>query len=116
MIKGCAKRVVVVKDVDSKLFEEAYFIVRPQHVKNEEEYLGEAEKLLKEDAASVPCGLTALPVRQSTALKIPQSKKNARMNPKKTKKQPAVRGVLPFCLGMLLGVTICAFLRLIGLV
>lgn len=28
MIKGCAKRVVVVREMDSKLFEEAYFIVK----------------------------------------------------------------------------------------
>ena len=116
MIKGCAKRVVVVKDVDSKLFEEAYFIVRPQHVKNEEEYLGEAEKLLKEDTASAPCGLTALPIPQSAVSKLPPGKMNLPMKPEKTKKQHTVRGVLPFCLGMLLGVAICVVLRLIGLV
>ena len=28
MIKGCAKRVVVVRNMDSNLFEEAFFIVK----------------------------------------------------------------------------------------
>ena len=28
MIKGCAKRVVVVRNIDSSLFEEAFFIVK----------------------------------------------------------------------------------------
>ena len=33
MIKGCTKRVVVVKDVESDIFEEAYFIMRPKSEK-----------------------------------------------------------------------------------
>jgi len=33
MIKGCTKRVVVVKDVQSDIFEEAYFILRPKSEK-----------------------------------------------------------------------------------
>ena len=46
MIKGCAKRVVVVRNIDSSLFEEAFFIVKSgQSAKKstEEEFLGEAE-------------------------------------------------------------------------
>lgn len=34
MIKGCTKRVIVVKDVSSDIFEEAYFILRPSSEKN----------------------------------------------------------------------------------
>ncbi len=34
MIKGCTKRVVVVKDVQSDIFEEAYFILRPKSEKS----------------------------------------------------------------------------------
>ena len=33
MIKGCTKRVVVVKDVQSDIFEEAYLIMRPKQEK-----------------------------------------------------------------------------------
>ncbi|MBP5245737.1 MAG: hypothetical protein J6036_04715 [Clostridia bacterium] len=48
MIKGCAKRVVVVKDADNGFFEEAFFIVRPRETpKSEEEYLDEAKSILK---------------------------------------------------------------------
>ena len=50
MIKGCAKRVVVVKDIDSNLFEEAFFIVRPGNRSKkyaEEDFLGEAGRLVK---------------------------------------------------------------------
>lgn len=50
MIKGCAKRVVVVRNIDSSLFEEAFFIVKSgQSAKKstEEEFLGEAERLVK---------------------------------------------------------------------
>ena len=50
MIKGCAKRVVVVRNMDSNLFEEAFFIVKAgQSAKKstEEEFLGEAERLVK---------------------------------------------------------------------
>lgn len=50
MIKGCAKRVVVVRNIDSALFEEAFFIVKSgQSAKKstEEEFLGEAGRLVK---------------------------------------------------------------------
>lgn len=53
MIKGCSKRVVVVKDIDSKLFEEAFFIVKPENAKKyaEADYLGEAGRLATLSAA-----------------------------------------------------------------
>lgn len=53
MIKGCSKRVVVVKDIDSKLFEEAFFIVKPENAKKyaEADYLGEAGRLATISAA-----------------------------------------------------------------
>ena len=107
MIKGCAKRVVVVKDGESKLFEEAYFIVRPQHQKNEEDYLGEAEKLLKE-GASTPCALPPLTSLESKKVPPPKTAKG--------KKKHTARWLLPFSLGMLFGAAICFALRLIGVV
>lgn len=47
MIKGCQKRVVVVRDVDSTLFEEAFFIVRPCKKETDATLLTEAGKLLQ---------------------------------------------------------------------
>ncbi len=52
MIKGCTKRVIVVKDVDSKFFDEAFFIVRPGLSKTkygEEDYLSEAGKIVRKN-------------------------------------------------------------------
>lgn len=51
MIKGCTKRVVVVKDVQSDIFEEAYFILRPGTNKNkaqtrENDIITEANRLV----------------------------------------------------------------------
>lgn len=60
MIKGCAKRVVVVKDIESKLFEEAFFIVRAGSSvrQGEKDCLGEAREILKNHLPAIlsePC-------------------------------------------------------------
>lgn len=57
MIKGCTKRVVVVKDVQSDVFEEAYFILKPQDSKkkglsNHGEFLSEANRLVSQNTDS----------------------------------------------------------------
>ena len=51
MIKGCTKRVIVVKDVQSDVFEEAYFILRPQSEDkrrnaSESDFIAEANKIV----------------------------------------------------------------------
>ncbi len=59
MIKGCTKRVVVVRDVDSSFFEEAFFIVRPRETqKSESEYLGEAKNLMKTGFSQDGCSFS----------------------------------------------------------
>lgn len=50
MIKGCTKRVIVVKDIQSGFFEEAFFIVKPDSTKRaggDSEYISEANKIVK---------------------------------------------------------------------
>ena len=51
MIKGCTKRVVVVKDVQSDIFEASYFILRPRSEKSktkarETDIISEANRLV----------------------------------------------------------------------
>lgn len=58
MIKGCAKRVVVVRDIESNFFEEAFFIVRqgsPSRVKSESDFINEANRIVKSDLSSAEC-------------------------------------------------------------
>ena len=72
MIKGCAKKVVVVKDIDSNFFEEAFFIVKPgkMQVKNHESaYINEANRIVKSDLhmkgnTFLPCNIAKAPDRQ----------------------------------------------------
>lgn len=65
MIKGCTKRVVVVKDVQSDMFEEAYFILKPQSAKrkgpsNQGAFLTEANRLVSQN-----CDLSGVFVKSS---------------------------------------------------
>ncbi len=88
MLKGCSKRVVVVKDIESGLFEEAYFIVRTgAWEKNmpEEACLREASRLaasgsgsLKggKNPSSAPFSDTPLPAPRRTGWENTQKKKN----------------------------------------
>lgn len=57
MIKGCTKRVIVVKNMESDLFEEAYFIVKPSPTKLkaslcENDFLCEADKIVSQKSAN----------------------------------------------------------------
>ncbi len=73
MIKGCSKRVVVVKDIESKLFEEAFFIVKSGSSKKyaESEYLNEARRLavIGSESSGAACVFpsTAVPTRFSVS-------------------------------------------------
>lgn len=53
MIKGCSKRVIVLKDTGSDFFEEAYFILKPQResgkCRTDGEFLAEAQKIIKKN-------------------------------------------------------------------
>ena len=52
MLKGCNKRVVYMKNTDSDMFEEAYFIVRAKHTphSSERDMVAEAERIIRESA------------------------------------------------------------------
>ena len=104
MIKGCAKRVVVVKDVESKLFEEAYFIVRPQGVRTEDEYLGEAARLLCEEGSAAPGTLPELPVSPAAVREsLPAFVQKMQPYGRKKQKKHTVPGGMLFGIGMLVG-------------
>lgn len=48
VLKGCERRVLQIKSPKSELFEEAYFILKPQSAEvNDADMVEEAEKLLK---------------------------------------------------------------------
>lgn len=48
MIKGCSRKVIVVKDPGSDLFEEAYFIVSPKESeRGASEFLLEANRIIQ---------------------------------------------------------------------
>ncbi len=52
MIKGCSKRVIVVKHPDNDAFEEAYFIVkegRYQKKSDAKSLIGEADRIINRD-------------------------------------------------------------------
>lgn len=66
MIKGCTKRVIVVKNIESDLFEEAYFIVRPMGTKTkstlcENDFLTEADRIVSTKSTNSP--FVCAPVR-----------------------------------------------------
>jgi|GEM_PF-2749528 len=51
MLKGCTKRIIVIKDTGSDLFEEAIFFLKPEKeksmkLKSEHDFITEANKLI----------------------------------------------------------------------
>lgn len=47
LIKGCSKKVIVVKDTGSGIFEEAYFIVNPKETARKySDFLAEANRII----------------------------------------------------------------------
>lgn len=52
MIKGCSKRMIVLKNTGSELFDEAYFVVKPHSsvssFKGERAFIDEANRILNE--------------------------------------------------------------------
>ncbi len=47
MLKGAQKRMVVVKTADSRIFEEAYFVVRNEPEVSGEDMVGEANRIIE---------------------------------------------------------------------
>lgn len=59
MLKGCTKRVIVIKDTGSDLFDEAFFVIKPQNSKSgklrtETDFVYEANKIIS-GRLSPPC-------------------------------------------------------------
>ncbi len=48
MLKGAQKRMIVVKTSDSKLFEEAYFVLRHESRNEESDMVAEANRIIEE--------------------------------------------------------------------
>ncbi len=47
MIKGCSKKVIVVKNTGSNMFEEAYFIINPkENARKHSDFLAEANRII----------------------------------------------------------------------
>ena len=124
MIKGCAKRVVVVKDIDSNLFEEAFFIVRQgtgakKYAK--EDFLGEAGRLVKTTAPYSDGG--ALPLADGAADGAPLSRRAVRRSAPhegaffsvRAKKGTALRDALMFVFGFGSSCVLCTLIYYSGI-
>ncbi len=52
MIKGCSRKMIVIKDTGSDFFDEAYFILKPQgksgKIKSEHEFVNEANRIISQ--------------------------------------------------------------------
>ncbi|MBR5308062.1 MAG: hypothetical protein IKU43_04770 [Clostridia bacterium] len=63
MIKGCSRRVIVIKHPESELFEEAYFIVNPKKSeRRQSDLLAEASRIISQRTTSAgrACGRARL--------------------------------------------------------
>ena len=104
MIKGCTKRVIVVKDIESNFFDEAFFIVKPQSVKRvgkEADFINEAHRIVKSDLH-----------RENTSI----AASFAEMQQKKiNKKHQSFRDALMFVFGFGVSAVFCTFIYYSGI-
>ena len=75
MIKGCTKRVIVVKDVRSDVFEEAYFILRPSQQSNAPEksrndILTEANRIVSTCECDAPRGAVGISYSKRSKFRV----------------------------------------------
>ncbi len=47
MLKGAQKRMIVVKTADSRIFEEAYFVMRGESTSSNSDMVGEANRIIE---------------------------------------------------------------------
>lgn len=110
LIKGCAKRVVVVRDINNSFFEEAFFIVKAgagkQNATKENDYINEAHRIVRSD----------LP---QTAISVSSASQNPYIptfsiagNSKKGVNK--MRDVLMFMLGFVVSAGICTLIYYSG--
>ncbi len=105
MIKGCTKRVIVVKDIESNFFDEAFFIVKSgssKRVANESDYINEASRIVKSDlpGETIPC---FLPISGTNTVR---RRKNSRQK---------FRDALMFVFGFGVSAVFCTFIYYSGL-
>ncbi len=54
MIKGCSRRMIVLKDTGSDFFEEAYFVLKSSaahcKIKTERDFIAEAQRIISESS------------------------------------------------------------------
>ena len=103
MIKGCTKRVIVVKDIESNFFDEAFFIVKPQSSKQvgkESDYINEAHRIVKSDLPKCQIYGTSPTVSQNV-LTV-------------TSKKPKARDALMFIFGFGVSAVFCTFIYYAG--
>ena len=107
MIKGCAKRVVVVKDIDSNFFEEAYFIVKQGSGRStrEDDYIGEAHRIVRYDLPSMQGADSSV---CDIKLKSYGNAKNT-VKRNKLRKRSLLRDFLLFMFGFAISTVLCTF-------
>ena len=120
MIKGCAKRVVVVREMDSKLFEEAYFIVK-SGVKSrkyaQEDYIGEAGRIVKTQLYPYEKNvkLEITPEESSSAQAYSSAFPQSRQSVRRKKKAPRARDAAIFAFGAAISALFCTVIYYSGI-
>ena len=103
MIKGCTKRVIVVKDIESNFFDEAFFIVKPQstkHASKESDFINEAHRIVKSDLTNLPPCIEADTITSLASFK---------------KSKPKLRDALMFVFGFGVSAVFCTFIYYSGI-
>lgn len=104
MIKGCTKRVIVVKDIESNFFDEAFFIVKPlssKQVSKESDYINEAHRIVKSDLKGCRTYETSHEASQNI-ITVNREKK------------PKLRDALMFIFGFGVSAVFCTFIYYAG--
>ena len=96
MIKGCTKKMILLKDTGSEFFEEAYFILKPDTpfaaLRSERDFVAEANRIVAESRPeSRADGLSA----------------SARKSARKSVRKPRTGRKSAFFLGILSGILLC---------
>lgn len=113
MIKGCAKKVVVVRDINSSLFEEAFFIVKAgagtqTRPGKESDYISEAHRIVRSD---LPSSNKLISERNSSNSYIPAFD----YRKTKAKKKRAFRDMMMFLSGFGISVVLCTVIYYSGI-
>ncbi len=112
MIKGCAKRVVVVRDIDSNFFEEAFFIVKQGSntaKSGEGDFINEANRIVKYDLPSK--NMFSTPKTGNINGFVPKSQKKSASSAKKG----LLRDALMFVFGFGISAVICTAIYYSGI-